>query len=179
MKHTTEPRVGLDSQCLTYLLKGIAGNDEPTDCLGGEKKALLRSWFYTSVIFVLTGTVISEARKIPDIDLLELHESFILTHFREDPVRNLAEVEAKAALFEKKHLGSNDCLILAEAVDLGLDLMLTYDFSFLSDFSDASNTTKLRKPTDYWASLDIARGTSPVRVPHHTNPLSEQWWWRW
>ena len=45
MKHPSTRHVGLDSQCLSYLLDGIAGISEPTDALAEEKKALLRTWF--------------------------------------------------------------------------------------------------------------------------------------
>ncbi len=79
MKRTNRPHVGLDSQCLSYLLYAIGGISEPTDLLAEEKKALLRSWFYKPGTFVLTETVISEVSRIRNIDRREFHESFIST----------------------------------------------------------------------------------------------------
>jgi hypothetical protein len=77
MKRTNGPHVGLDSQCLSYLLDAIAGISEPTDLLAAEKKALLRSWFYKSGTFVLTETVISEVSRIRNIDRREFHEHVV------------------------------------------------------------------------------------------------------
>lgn len=174
-----EPEVGLDSMCVSYLLDCIADICEPTDKLATEKIALVRSWFYKSDTFFLTETVIAEVSQIRKIDRRKIHEMFICAHFLDDPVRDHAAVKARAAYFEGKHRGSSDCMILAEAEDLELDVVLTYDIDFLELLSDASNTTKLMKPTAYWASLGIARGTSPVTRPHDTNRLSEQDWWKW
>ena len=178
MKRTNAPHVALDSQCLSYLLDGIAGISEPTDSLAEEKKALLRSWFYKPGTFILTETVISEVGRIRNLDRREFHESFVRTLFLDYPVRDLAAVQARAAEFEVHHPKPSDCRILAEAEELGLDLVLTYDHDFLKRLSTASGTTKLRKPSAYWTTLGIPKGVKPVTVPHHTNPLSGQSWWR-
>jgi predicted nucleic acid-binding protein len=179
MKHTNRPHVGLDSQCLSYLLDGIEGVSEPTDALVEEKKALLRSWFYKPGTFVLTETVISEVGRIRSINRREFHQSFIRTLFLDYPVRDLTAVQARALKFEVYHSGFSDCMILAEAEELGLDFVLTYDHDFWRRLSSVSETTKLMKPSTYWANLGIIKGAKPVTMPHHTNPLSEQSWWRW
>ena len=177
--HSTGPHVGLDSQCLSYLLDGIAGISEPTDSLAEEKKALLRSWLYKPGAFVLTETVISEVSQIRNIDRREFHESFIRTLFLDYPIRDLTAVQARTVQFEVYHPKSSDCRILAEAEELRLDFVLTYDHDFWKRLSSAPGTTKLMKPSAYWANLSIPKGARPVTAPHHTNPLSEQSWWRW
>jgi hypothetical protein len=179
MKHTKVQKVGLDSQSLSYLLDGIADISEPTDRLAEEKKALLRSWFYKPGTFILTETVISEVIRIRDIDRREFHESFIRTLFLDYPVRDLAAVQARALQFEVYHPEYSDCRIMAEAEELELDFVLTYDHDFWKRLSNSSDTTKLIKPSAYWVNLGIPKGTRPVTVPHHTNPLSEQSWWLW
>ena len=179
MKRNNRPHVGLDSQCLSYLLDAIAGISEPSDDLADEKIALLRSWFYKPGTFVLTETVITEVSQIRSIDRRELHESFISTLFIDYPVRDLAAVQSRALQFKASHPKLNDCRILAEAEELGLDFVLTYDQDFWKRLSNSSGITKLMKPSDYWVSLGIQKGAKPVTVPHHTNPLSEQSWWRW
>jgi len=179
MKYNTKPYVGLDSQCLSYLLDIIDGIEEPTDPLAGERKALLRSWFYRPGTFIFTETVISEVSKIKNVYRREFHEGFIRTLFLYYPVRNLTEVQARAAQFEVNHPKSNDCLILAEAEELELDFVLTYDEKFWKRLYHASSTTKLMKPSEYWTYLGIKKGAEPVTVPHDTNPLSKQSWWRW
>lgn len=179
MRQTNEPHVGLDSQCLSYLLDGIAGINEPTDSFPGEKKALLRSWFYKPGTFILTETVISEVAQIRNINRREFHDSFILTLFLDYPVQNLSAVQARARQFRLNHPKPSDCRILAEAEELKLDFLLTYDHNFWKRLSNASHTTKLMKPTEYWITLGIPKGEKPVTVPHPTNPLSHQTWWRW
>jgi len=179
MNKINEHHVGLDSQCLSYLLDGIAGINEPTDSLAEEKKALLRSWFYKPGTFTLTETVISEVSQIRNIDRREFHKSFISTLFLDYPVQNLNAVQARAAEFTLTHPKHNDCRILAEAEELELDFVLTYDHNFWKRLPNVSHTTKLMKPSAYWATLDIAKGMKPVTVPHPTNTLSQQSWWRW
>src|SRR5262245_28279685 len=179
MKRTNERHVGLDSQCLSYLLDAIAGISEPTDLLAEEKKALLRSWFYKPGTFILTETVISEVSRIRNVDRRELHERFISTLFLDYSVQDLAVVQARAAEFETYHPNLGDCRILAEAEELSLDFVLTYDHEFWKRLSKVPGTTKLMKPLAYWTSCGIPKGANPVTVPHPTNPLSVQSWWRW
>lgn len=171
--------IGLDSQCLSYLLDAIAGIEEPSDPLASEKKALLRSWLYKPGTFTLTETVISEVRRIRSAERRQFHESFMRTLFLDYAVHDLNAVQARATHFQMTHPEPNDCRILAEAEELGLDIVLTYDHDFRKRLHGASPTTKLIMPSAYWTSLDVPRGAEPKTVPHHTNPLSEQRWWRW
>lgn len=172
-------RIGLDSQCLSYLLDTIAEINEPRDLLAFEKKALLRSWFYKSGTFTLTETVISEVARITHADRREFHESFIRTLFLTPPTRDLAAIQERASQFHISHRRLADCRILAEAEELGLDILLTYDHNFWKRLRGASETTKLIKPSAYWNDLNVSRGAEPRTVPHHTNPLSQETWWRW
>jgi len=179
MTRARDSQIGLDSQCLSYLLDAIAGIDEPKDSLALEKKALLRSWFYKPGTFTLTETVISEVGKISNAERREFHESFIRTLFLDPPVRDLTAVQARSNQFQIAHPKSQDCRILAEAEELGLDIVLTYDHDFWKRLQGASPTTKLIKPSTYWTALNVPIGAEPRTEPDHTNPLSEQSWWRW
>jgi hypothetical protein len=69
-----------------------------------------------------------------DIDRRDFHESFISTLFLEYPVRNFAAVQARAAQFETYHPNPGDCRILAEAEELRLDFVVTYDHYFGKSF---------------------------------------------
>jgi len=175
----SDPKVGLDSQCLSYLLDGIAGINEPTDILASEKIALLRSWFYMPRTFFITATVLSEVARIRITERREFHESFVRTLFLDYPVRDLNRVQNRAIHFEALHPESADCRVLAEAEELGLDVVLSYDHDFVKRLSSVSKTVRLVTPTAYWASSNIPKGALPRTVPHHTNPLSQQLWWRW
>lgn len=179
MRRPRDPQIGLDSQCLSYLLDAIEGIGEPKDSLASEKKALLRSWFYKPGTFTLTETVISEVGRIRNAERREFHESFIRTLFLDYPVRDLISLQARAGQFLVTHPKPSDCRILAEAEELGLDIVLTYDHDFWKRLQGASPTTKLIKPSVYWVGLNVPSGAEPRTVPHHSNPLSQQQWWRW
>ena len=175
----SDPKVGLDSNCLSYLLDGIAGISEPIDPLASEKKALLRSWFYLPKTFILTETVISEVARIRNLERREFHEGFVRTLFCDYPVRTLSVVQARAMQLEIVHPKPSDCRILAETEELRLDILLTYDHHFRKRLASASSKVSVMTPSSYWASLNIPKGAPPKTVPHHTNPLSQQSWWRW
>jgi hypothetical protein len=113
------------------------------------------------------------------VERRELHESFILTLFLDYPVLDLIAVQARAEKFQELHSGLSDCRILAEAEEIKLDIVLTYDHDFWKRLHNASHITKLMKPNNYWASLNIPKGARPKTIPHNTNPLSQQQWWRW
>ncbi|SEP44046.1 hypothetical protein SAMN05216316_3164 [Nitrosovibrio sp. Nv6] len=99
--------------------------------------------------------------------------------FIDYPVHDSTAVQTRAVYFEQDHPEPSDCRILAEAEELQLEFVLTYDHDFEKRLSKVSSISKLIKPSSYWSSLDIPRGAKPKTVPHHTNPLSEQTWWRW
>jgi hypothetical protein len=113
------------------------------------------------------------------VDRRELHQGFVRTLFLDLPVRDRAAVEARAAHLLQFHPKLNDCRVLAEAEDLGLDTLLTYDRDFEERLAPASPAVALTMPAAYWASLGIPKGARPQTVPHNTNPLSQQTWWRW
>lgn len=174
-----EPRVGLDTQCLSYLLDAIAGIGEPTDSLAEERKALVRIWLYCPWTYYLTETVVTECAQIHHVERREFHASFIQTLFLDLPVQNVVSVEARTSELLSFHAKRQDCQVLAEAEDLELNTLLTYDHQFLRRLGPQSHIVKLATPSSYWLSLGIARGTRPKTVPHLTNPLSAQSWWRW
>ena len=178
--------IGLDSQCYSYLLDAISGISKPTDSLASEKIALTRAWFYKpgQFCFVLTETVVNETSKIRNRERRNLHDSFRNTLFHDPAVQDPLAVKNRANEFYKHHRKLNDCLVLAEAEELKLDIVLTYDSKFWKRLCNKSNVTKLMKPTEYWASLSIPIGSAPQCRPYDANPedanpLSFQQWWRW
>lgn len=187
MKHIKNQHVGLDSNCLSFLLDCIENISEPTgqspneQLVVDEKIALLRLWFYKpgSFSFVLTETIISEVARIRKVERREFHESFIRTLFIDYPVRDHAAVQARTEQFAAHRTGRSDCQILAEAEELELKVLLTYDKDFLKKLATVSATTEIMNPSSFWDSLGIPKGAEPVTIPHHTNPLSKQSWWRW
>ena len=179
-QHMSSLRVGLDSQCLSYLLDAISEVNEPIDPLALERIALIRSWFYLEegTLFI-TETVMKEVAKMRASDRRDFHESFVRTLFHDYPVGNVDAVVTRALYFKSIHPEPNDCRILAESEELGIDVLLTYDRNFIRRLTTVSSTVRLMTPCSYWDSLRIPRGALPKTVPHHTNPLSTQTWWRW
>ncbi len=174
-----EQKVGLDSQCLSYLIDAASAATEPSDSLADERKALLRVWFYMPGRFYISETVASECEHIRNIDRRELHESFSRNSYWGMPVRNPIAVSVRAKQLMQIYPKQNDCRVLAEAEDLSLDTLLTYDHDFRKQLGSTSQTITIATPNIYWSSLGIPRGARPQRIPHPTNPLSQQSWWRW
>lgn len=173
-------RVGLDSQCLSYLLDAINEVNEPRDPLASEKKALIRSWFYLEKgTFFIAETVMKEVANMRASDRRDFHESFVRTLFHDFPVCNASAVACRALYFHSIHPELNDCRILAESEEHEIDVLLTYDDNFRRRLATASSTIRLMTPCSYWDSLGIQKGALPKTVPHHTNPLSTQTWWNW
>lgn len=174
-----EPKVALDSQCFSYLLDAIAGIEEPTDSLAEERKALIRSWFYMPGTFYLPSTVISECEQIKTQDRRDLHASLISTLFLEMPAKSPGAIAMRVYELKRSHDKLNDCRVLAEAEEFGITHLLTYDRRFLLRLGPLAKGAIVQKPSTYWQELGIPRGAKPRTVPHETNPLSHQSWWRW
>lgn len=81
--------------------------------------------------------------------------------------------------YSKTHNGINDCKILAEANLLDVDTLLTYDFGFYNNLRIHSDSVNLAIPSEYWNSLNLPMGASPIWSPHESNPLFKQTWWVW
>jgi hypothetical protein len=149
------------------------------DPLADERNALLRCWFYGPGRFFISETVLSECARIRATERRELHESFGAITYWGLPVRDAATVARREAEFLLLHPQASDCRILAEAEDLALDTLLTYDEQLMKRLSSISSKVSLATPSGYWTSLGIAHGADPHSVPHVSNPLSGQSWWRW
>jgi hypothetical protein len=149
-KRMSSLRVGLDSQCLSYLLDAINQVNEPTDPLALERKALIRSWFYLQegTLFV-TETVMKEVAKMRASDRRDFHESFVRTLFHNYPVGNPDAVTTRSLQFKLSHPELNDCRILAESEELGIGVLLTYDDNFIRRLATVSSTVRLMTPCSY------------------------------
>ncbi|AEI68315.1 hypothetical protein [Corallococcus macrosporus] len=173
-----ERRVGLDSQCFSYLLDVLDERVDLAEDILEVGRTLVRCWLYRDK-YLLTQKVVDEYRAIRKAERLELHASFNRVHFFQEPVRNQSRVEARFLELKPFHSGLSDCRILAEAEDSGFDVLLMYDKDFCGRLASRAQGVALMKPADYWASLAIPRGTQPKSMPTWDNPLSKETWWRW
>jgi hypothetical protein len=175
---TQERNIGLDSQCLTYLIVVASNAVAPTDALAEERTALLRTWLYADPTFWLAGPVSAEYQAIRDQLKRELHVSWSSVHLLSIKIQDPARVTARTADFLRLHPEENDCRILAEAEDCGLSAVLTFDTRFQNRLRSASRVI-LAKPSEYWQSLKIPKGAQLVTRPREDNPLGRETWWRW
>lgn len=169
----------IDSQCLSYWLDALTIVEKPNDELSSEKIALVRVWFYTEGTFSATETVIDECLNIKDPIHREQHKSFIHSLLLEPRITDRIKIDDRVNELSHYHSGVADCRILAEAEEIGLDVLLTYDTKFIDKLAQLSSSVRVRRPSEYWDELAIDRDTNPITVPHPTNPLSNESWWRW
>jgi predicted nucleic acid-binding protein len=144
-----------------------------------QQLALIRLFFYRPETLFVTPTVVLECSRIRKVELAELHRSFINVLFGELRPNNPSAVQSRANALRTAHNRQNDCLVLAEAEDVKHNVLLSFDADFVRRLSRQTNAVVLTRPAEYWKSLDTPHGQPPVKIPHPTNPLSEQDWWRW
>jgi hypothetical protein len=171
-------QIGIDSQCLSYVIDAFAGISPPTDALAIQKLALVRLFFYLPGTLWVTPTVTVECAGIRNVDRAELHESFIRVLFGEMPLRDSSSVNSRTEFLKQHHTGENDCSIVAEAEDVGHSVLLSFDSTLVRRLTPYT-TVKLTEPYQYWEELSLPRGAKADKVPHFTNPLLSENWWRW
>jgi hypothetical protein len=175
----TASRVGLDSNCLSYLIDAATRASAGSTPVSVEGTALLRILFYVPGRFFVTDTVAEECRDIRNPEKLAIHTSFTSYTYWGIPINDLVKVSERAKSLSPLHSGDADCLVLAEAEDAELDVLLTYDRNFLKLGAASGTVVKLSRPSEHWASLSIPRSSPLVNRPTQGNPLEGQSWWLW
>ena len=176
-----EPQLGMDSNCLSYVIQTMSSTSAPSpdDELAAQKLALIRLLFYLPGVLWVTPTVTKECACIKEIELAAVHKSFISCLFGELPITNANVISGRVSSLNEHHVGLNDCAILAEAEDVGHDVLLSYDKKFLKGLAPYSSKVTLARPADYWERLNIRHGVRLDKAPHSINPLYYCDWWRW
>jgi len=173
------PRIGIDSNCLSYLIDAASGEKGAATAILEEGIALVRIWFYSTDRFSVTATVAAECSQIKNPTKNAVHAAFTSQGYWGVLVRNAEATCKRADALEHLHSGRGDRLALAEAEDAELDILLTYDKDFLKLGSSSGSPVRLIKPTVYWKQLNVPRGTRPSNLPTAGNPLETQRWWVW
>ena len=70
-----------------------------------------------------------------------------------------------------------DCRVLAECELSEIKTLITEDRDFVRTLGGHSGV-RIMSAEEYWSSLGVPLGASPTKVPHATNPLAQQTWWR-
>jgi predicted nucleic acid-binding protein len=76
------------------------------------------------------------------------------------------------------HNSEKDCIILAEAEQSNMNILLTRDDDFIKRLSIHANGVHITKPSDYFNGLNIKPAAKPKLRPHQSNPLSQKTWWQ-
>lgn len=171
-------QVGLDSQCLSYLIDTLEGIAAPTDRLAEQKLALVRSYLYTPGTLWVTPTVEREFRRIRDARRRASHVSWTNVLFGVRRVNAAVAVADRAVSLEQFHDDPDDRLVLAEAEDIGFTTLLSFDTDFVKHLAPHARLS-LTTPGEFWKNLAIPRGATPTTVPADGNPLADEDWWRW
>ena len=172
-------RIGIDTQCVSYIISVMQEVSEPIDNLAPEKIALFRTYLYMPNTLYITPTVRKECSEISDIVKKEAHDSFFSTLFCTLYPEDILKVEQLKNNYLSFHNHENDCQILAEAQVVGINTVLSYDFKFISRLSKQSTHVRLLEPTKFWAEMSIPKGSRPNKKPHWSNPIGGHTWWQW
>lgn len=175
--------VGIDSNTLTLLIEAVDPDYDPLADfipLAEEKKSILRAFLYQGIAYYVGPTVEEEYKKIRDNEKYQAHVSFCNTLLLDGPWQlNFSSLTERAKALRGYHSGQKDCDILAEAEEMGLDVLLTNDNNFLRHLGRISKSVKVVRPSQFWDSLDVPKGTIPTLLPTDSNPLLKKSWWHW
>lgn len=174
--------IAIDSNCHTYLVDAMYSCEQPVDKLANQKIALLRIYLYRNKILHISPTVKLEYQKIKETSKKERHDGVSNVLLGDVPKSDYKITENRFNFYANFYKGKkkeNDCRILAESELGGCLYLLTYDFDFLKQLKEKTKSIKMRTPVEFWDSLNISKGSKPIRAPHPTNPLSKQTWWIW
>jgi hypothetical protein len=166
--------VALDSNAMTGLIEALAAVAVPNN---QEMLALAKTFFYLPLgdHFHLAPTVEREYRNIHDVFHFTEHRNWAKSSFRSINILPQAERVVK---LREIHRDENDCRILAECEAALVTHLLTLDEKFLKNLQRHTQGVLLCTPVEYWNSLAIKQGALPQRLPHPTNPLARETWWR-
>ena len=170
--------LGLDSNCLSYVIDAMEGVAEPTDNLTAQKVALVRLYLYTPGTLWTMPTVKLEFSPIPDPVRRATHESWTNVLFGVRPLNRPEDVKQRAAELANFHRKLGDRMVLAEAEDIAFSALLSFDATFIKRLAPYAHLN-LTDPEQFWDSLAVPRGADPFHLPRADNPLAQQTWWRW
>ena len=177
--------VALDSNAMTKLIEALASIvGPPASPDRQERVALAQSFFYLpdECCFHYTPTVEIEYLRISNDAQLRDHISWAGTLLCQvNPPPDPKRVSIRTLQLSKFHANSknlDDCKVLAECEASMIKCLISDDKGFVSALRNCSPTVRLSTPVEYWQSLNVPKGSSPKRIPHCTNPLLHENWWK-
>lgn len=172
--------IAIDSNALTYLIDANQEKYDPAAdvYLGKERLAMIRALIYSDHLLWVGPTVEAEYKNIPNPGRREDHRRIAQYVLEDQPLRvDPAVLETRVRELNGGHPGEADCRIVAEAEFAGLDTLLSCDADMLGAFKSLSEV-KVLKPSEFWESLAIPSGSTPMRSPAPGHPLFGKNWWK-
>lgn len=175
-------KIAIDSNILSYFVDVTLPNYDPLndhESLRNEKISILRIALYVKDIrLYILPLVETEWRRIPDNQRHFLHSIGKLVVFSSRPwTIDQTTFNNLTMKYFQYHRNKNDCQLLAEAELTGMKIVLTNDNEFIKNLSNKTIIMIIR-PSEYFEKLNIKTGTSPIRRPDKSNPLSRKTWWK-
>jgi len=176
-------KVALDSNTMTYLNESMELLYDPgkdSSNLVEERVAILRIWLCTEL--VILPVVRSEYRAIKDRIRRHSHEQLHFVLLSDQDIRHPENVAELIRFFYRFHRKEKDCRLLAEAIDVKVDYLLTCDKDFTKRLArnGLKFGVKFIRPNIFWSDvLHSGQGCTRQLEPHPSNPLSTKNWWRW
>jgi hypothetical protein len=173
----------IDRNAWQYLADATAPSYDPDRDPSGardERVAMLRIALYPASPPRIPPSVHMEFDRIKDVYVRRNNAGIRDALLPEIQPRDLdlMYVAARTLALRAHHFDEDDCRAVAEAEAAGAMEFLSFDGNLRKRLAPHARLD-LMTPSAYWPTLGIPRGAAPARVPHHSNPLAFQSWWRW
>lgn len=167
-------RVALDVDVLELLVDAL--NWRAGAAPDPESITTVRIYFYLTNP-VVTPTVVTEAERANE----PVRSSWKHYHFEEirqdDFYRGC--VKGMAERYIDYHPDPRDCRLVAEAECAKVQALLTVNDALIRGLSGRIEAITVARPSEYWNSAHVLRGTWPQNTPAEGTPLATASWWRW
>ena len=167
-------RVALDADVLKLLVNALnwRGGSAPDP----ESIVAVRIYFYLTNP-VVTPTVATEVEQANE-PVLSNWKSYQLEETRQDDFYRGC-VKGMAERYIDYHPDPRDCRIIAEAECAKVEALLTVNDALIRGLSGRIEAIGVVRPSEYWNSAQLPRGSTLQHPPAESNPLATASWWRW
>lgn len=172
-------QVAIDANCFTYLVEALQDVHEPVDLLADERKALVWLFLRGEPALCTVPCNDREIRAISDNARREWHLQWLSMALSTAVPSSHSDVVERTCVNLTAHDSSPDCAAVAEAASADCVAFLSCDKRLLSRLSAYAAPMQLLRPSLFWASLSIPRGSPARWRPHSSNPLAAQAWIKW
>jgi hypothetical protein len=167
-------KVAFDRDVLLLFLRAVAGEEST----GREALAALRIVLYAATPYIVPtisreieedGTPVerdwrSQQQLAEIVDATDTYHGCVTT---------------MTYRYMDYHSDPRECRVVVEAECAQLDAFLTLNNELTKALAPRAEQIAIMRPSDYWASVNVPRGTEPRWTPGPGHPLLGLDWWRW